>query len=651
MFHYTVIEREDTFSRLLRERFDRHRQEIAQCFFHGADPVRITGISETGDRHLHGEAVLRLETAAGNIYYKPRDGAGTELLGQINELLFGERLVPEQIGGKDYAFQKEAAHRIPSDGMERACFYEWLGRLTAVFYALGSSDMHRFNVIPAGDRPCVVDTETLLCARAKGFGGAGDFSADYGDVFPEYRMSVGECMILPRFYAKLQKSPLLPGDDCTPAGYERNFIGGFRIGYRAIQESRDAIASLLDRYAHFAVRYILRSTRTYNSIIAAYASSGSDAERKLVLDRLEKGLDCEQKRRWRPLLAWEASCVKEGDVPYFWFYAGERALRGDRRGVRLIDDFLLASPIEYAKERIRSMDERDLSVQCDYIRASLRHIDGWTDPTARFFRVPVAEPKSLPEPLPKELAVREAVEALHALWEERIPLSGGRCLWHVPLIDGKTGSLYGLARGFSGVGVFCRAAAQSTLLSGSDAALAGELANACLRDMLAFGGYLLNEYPSPPEERVIARRFDGGVGFEDGLGGFIWALERRRDADDCESRQLLEAFKPWGIGEHTEKTLESVFRTYDRSWPETDILSGGLAGRVASLLLDYRQGDAAALDQAGRLLAWMYERKRKNGSYMVFQEGRKQYFLPAFLYGNLGIAGVMLRYAELATVC
>ena len=160
----------------------------------------------------------------------------------------------------------------------------------------------------------------------------------------------------------------------------------------------------------------------------------------------------------------------------------------------------------------------------DYIRASLRHIDGWTEPAAQFLRVPVIEPKSLPAPLPKEIAVSEAVEALHTLWEERVPLSGGRSLWHVP-VDGKTRSLFGLARGFSGVGVFCRAAA---------------------------------------------------------------------------------------------------------------------------FLLAYRRGDPTALNQAGRLLAWMYDRKKKNGAYMVFREGRKQYFLPAFLQGNIGIASVMLSCAELS---
>lgn len=640
-------QKETEYIRLLRERFDLHRQEISRRFFHGVDPVAITGMSETGDRHLHGEAVLRLETTAGELYYKPRDCAGTVLLGEINLLLFGESMVPEQVSGEDYAFQKAVTQRNPAKGMERAGFYQWLGKLTAVFYALGSTDMHRFNVVSADGRPCVLDTETLLCARAEGFGGAGDFSADYGEVFPDLRMSVGECMVLPRFYAKLQKSPLLPGGDCTPVGYEACFIKGFQDGYRAIQKNRESVFSLLDRYARFAVRYILRSTRTYNSMIMEYSAAVSDAERKHALDRLEKGLDGEQMRRWRPILEWEATCIREGDVPYFWFYADERALRGDRTGVCLINDFFLESPIDYAKHRVRPMDERDLSVQCAYIRASLRHIDDWTDSAARFFRPKAQAPECLPAPLPKELAVREAAETLHKLWDDRIPLSNGRCLWHVPMIDGKPGSLYGLAEGFAGIAVFCRRASRSPLLSERDAALAEALADACFQDMLAFGRYLLNEYTTQPEERIIARRFEGSFGFENGLAGFLWALERCRDPEDRESRQMLEAFKRWSFGNYSDALLEKLFLSANLPWPETDVLAGGLAGRAASLLLAYERGDTAALEQAGSLLAWMVEQKQKNGCYQVFPKGRNQYFLPAFLRGSTGIASVMLRYAEL----
>ena len=81
-----------------------------------------------------------------------------------------------------------------------------MGRLTAVFYALGSVDMHVGNVLCCGGRPLVVDTETLLCPRGRGVSGAGEFSVEYGEVFPDYRTSVGECMVLPRFYALMQRS-------------------------------------------------------------------------------------------------------------------------------------------------------------------------------------------------------------------------------------------------------------------------------------------------------------------------------------------------------------------------------------------------------------------------------------------------------------
>ena len=51
-------------------------------------------------------------------------------------------------------------------------------------------------------------------------------------------------------------------------------------------------------------------------------------------------------------------------------------------------------------------------------------------------------------------------------------------------------------------------------------------------------------------------------------------------------------------------------------------------------------------EKAGRILLSMLERKKETGCYQVFQRGRKQYFLPAFLRGSTGIAWVMLRYAE-----
>ena len=227
------------------ERYELCRREIAEWFFEGRDPGDIIKTLETGDRHLQGEAVSRLDTAGGEaLYYKPRDCRTSELLGDVNELLFGRRLVPDQVTEQGFAFQKKEERRIPKTEEEKVSFYTWMGRLTAVFYALGSVDMHGGNVLCCGGLPVVADTETLLFPKGKGVSGAGEFSVDYGEVFPDYRTSVGECMVLPRFYAFIQRSPLLPGEGCSVEGHEDGFLFGFEEGYRRICKNREGISRI-----------------------------------------------------------------------------------------------------------------------------------------------------------------------------------------------------------------------------------------------------------------------------------------------------------------------------------------------------------------------------------------------------------------------
>lgn len=621
------------------ERYAAHRAEIGARFFDGRDPGEIITASGVGDRHLHGASVLRVGTEAGELYYKPRDCSCTDFLSELNTALFGERMTPEQISGRGYAFQKALTPEIPAEGAPRTTYYQRLGRLLAVFYALGSTDMHRGNVLAVGEHPVTVDTETLLCGRAPGIGGTGEFSVDYGDIFPEYRASVGECMVLPRFYSLRQNSPMLL-KGCDPTDYADAFLGGFLEGYRRLAERRDFIFDLLDRYRDMPFRYVMRSTRGYNAIIRAYFNAAGSAEREEALRRLDRGLSGDELIRWRPVLEWERESIREGDVPYFWFRAGETALRGDVDGGVLIPDFFRTSPAENAKERMRRMGEQDLAVQSAYIRGSLRHIDGWENRIAKYLKPTLKAPDILPAPLAPEAALAEATEALRMLWDERIPLSEKRVLWHVPLISGKVGSMFGIGDGFSGVAVFCAALASSPLLKSEDTELARNLSAACFNDLTAFGQYLLNEYPTPPEEQTLRRRLEGGFGFSDGLAGYLWALGRCGGEDAQFAARLLEGFRTWNLPKCLETELAELERAAQQPWSGTDTLENGVARRAAAALL--RQDTK----QAGRLLAWAAERKLERGVYTAFPAGRKQYFFPAFLRGSLGVAYVMLRYAE-----
>lgn len=629
------------------ERYNSCRKDIADRFFEGRDPGELTKVLKAGDSHFHGDAVCLLRTSGGErLYYKPRDGRCSELLGDVNELLFGKRLVPMQVSGEGFAFQKPSEPRIPETEEEKRSFYSWMGRLTAVFYALGSVDMHAENVLCCGGLPVVVDTETLLAPRSEHASGAGEFSADYGEVFTDYRASVGKCMVLPRFYALVQKSPLLPGRACTVEGYEAYFLSGFGEGYHKICENREGITRILKRYASIPLRCLLRSTATYVSIGMSYRNAKTPEEQDAVLKRLEKGLSAEDLAYWDKVLARERSSIREGDIPAFAAAAGKRDLTDGKGSETLIKDFLDCSAIEDAERNMARMGETDLRVQTAYIRASLKHLDGWTCEKEE------ENTSGTDAVLSGELALTEVREAVKRLWEERIPLSEGKILWHAPFVKGKPGSLFGLAEGFSGTAFFLHTCAGSTLLDGEEKQQAAEMSAAAFRSMAAFGTYLLDAYPQPPAERILFRRFSGGLDFPDGLAGFLWALRQCRNEDSETAERLLREFESWKAEENEEQALAALKRcieTAGKGTPEkTDILEGGNAGLAAILLLDKRKQElqTESREKAGRILFSMLERKKETGCYQVFQRGRKQYFLPAFLRGSTGIAWVMLRYAE-----
>ena len=639
----------------VNRRYEKHRDEIACRFFNGEDPGDIMKITGTGDAHLHGETVSRIETMSGKaVYYKPRDCRCTLLLGELCGLLFHTRMVPEQISGDGYAFQKAAVHTAPETPEKQRMYYEALGKLTAVFYALGSTDMHRSNILCENCLPVVIDTETVLCARAVGFGGSGEFSVDYGEIFPEYLTSVGESAVLPRFYALQQHSPLLPGGMCDPKPSEGFFLSGFEEGYEKIRNNREDIFSLLDRYADAPFRYLLRSTKSYAVTQVKYAAANNCAAKEQALKGLEKGLSEADLKRWKSVLSWERACIREGDIPYFWLIAGKKGLWGGRTEEPLIRDHLTASPIDHAKWRINRMDSHDLAVQTAYIRAGMRHIDGWTDRKG----AENAAAGSPNEPLTCEEAVREVCGAIDQLWQERIPLSGGKMLWHMPFVNGMPGSMFGLSEGFSGIAVFAHACASAAMLPEKSRKTAELIEEACFRDMAAFGSYLLETYPIPPEERILDRRFNGGFSFRTGLSGLLWALDRCREKDPAAAERILNGFMGWNIKDGYPEALAAFLQTPARSpeireinYPsfQTDTLDGGAVLKAARLLYAAdAEKDQDALAAAGMILKSIAERKRESGSYRVYRKSRNQYFLPAFLKGSTGIAYIMLRFAEVS---
>ncbi len=623
------------------ERYNSLRNELGHRFCNGRDPGPIVNTGDMGDRHLRGEAVTRIVTSSGNtIYYKPRDCRTTDLLGDINELLWGDRMVPHQVSGEGFAFQEEVVIKQPESDEELELYYSGLGKLAALFYALGSNDMHSHNVIPAAGGPVAVDTETVLCPRAEGVVGAGEFSVDYGEIFPEYRMSVGESMILPRFYGKGQTSPLYLPDRNAPGSFESVFLRSFAEGYRKICILKDQIVDILNRYKGTTLRYLLRSTQSYVINVWRYKLARNDEEREKVIRRLEKGLSEADIIRWKPVLEWEAKGIREGYIPYFCIKAGGRDLYGDAGDKSLIRDYLIMSPVDYARHRLDMMSEKDLAVQTSYIRASLKHIDYWEKNEKPEEKDKPAEVKALSA----EEAVEEVQITLENLWNERIELSHGCCLWHTPFINGQVGSLFGIGEGFAGIALFAKACSKSPLIKDKYSDIAKNITSSCFKDMVLFAEYLLKEYPETAGERLISRRFNGGFDLSDGIKGLLWAIDELRDENPARADAVLKGFYAWGIGYDNSKIMDDFYNLISGK-DISDCIEDGRSGLALKLLLN---SDAVSLGQAGIILQKIRQGRMSKGVCQVYDKRRHQYFLPAFLRGNSGIAYTMLRYAELS---
>ena len=553
------------------------------------------------DPHSGGRCVLRVEFDDGSsVMYKPRDlrldVAWQSLVERLNCDAPVELRTPKSIAGDGYGWTEF----IDNAGCEReqGCqrYFYRAGAWLALFHCFVTSDIHHENMIAAGDHPVPIDVETLLqagasranAARAESqayeaareliansvaavgllpaYGQSGSVVHAAGGVASEWPAGkklmwdhINSDAMRPSMVQEISKPPSnLPriGADrhVGLAAYIEDFISGFREYATFLNGlGQDPFAG----FAGLAVRKVIRPTQFYSMLLHRLKDDRTMDDGVLwssqadFLARLADW-DSDADDSW-PLQREERSAVLELNVPLFT---------------------APTDGLQRARERIRSLDEKEIAWQVEVIRQTSPDLSGLrpTDTAS-------AAPTSADEvaALPDSVVIREADAIAQQIADHAIRAGSGAAWiglgWFA---DSDASQLAVLGHDFynGACGIATFFAAHSRITQNPDSA---DLALAAI-------AYLRAELRGRRASRMGRVM---GIGGATGLGSVIYGLS-------CISR-LLDDDELIEDALGVAKLFSDELIASDK---QLDVI-GGSAGAILTLLRLYRDTEAdEVLDRA-----------------------------------------------------
>ncbi|WP_132057068.1 type 2 lanthipeptide synthetase LanM [Halorussus amylolyticus] len=494
----------------LRKRISADRAALERTFNDGTElgPVAdVEPLSE--DSHGDGEIVFAVRFADDcSVVYKPRSvGAAVafnRLLGWTNERTEGPDLyAPTVLDRGSYGWMEHLSQQPceRSDQVER--YYRRMGELSALGFALGSTDLHHENIVAVGETPVLVDLETILSPRFERPSSASPAVSSFieGSILdtllvpfskhtgadnhelmtsglseltnetretkrPNFRRPNTDAMDITFdkvYHFDGENLPRLDGEVRGVSEYLAPLKRGFRDVMAAVLDHRDELASPDGPLAAFEgteIRYLVRPTGAYASLLAErrYASRlRSGVRQSLTMESLyEQFVSDAENPGLSDLVTCEKAALLDGIVPRFTAEATGRELRdgrGNPQGV-FTDD----SPVEHASRRISSLDAHQVETQLRLIDLTL---------TDSQVSDPVSPPSEGPSRSVSDAdSPREFVSAIADLLDETATrYSDGSLRWAEFARSSPTDHVLprepglGLYEGYAGVGVFLAAAA------------------------------------------------------------------------------------------------------------------------------------------------------------------------------------------------
>lgn len=378
--------------------------------------------SGVSDFHNHGKSVYLLWFGTNKLVYKPRDlildVKFQNLLSWYN-LKFNKNLYVTNILNRgNYGWVEYIEHLPCTYESDFIQFYTYLGYLLFLLFAMRGNDIHFENIIAKGNRPVLVDIETLFhntteyrkeyetadklifsllekSVKRVGIlpnivwgkdGNSGvdisGLSSSAGEMIPIERASIMHSMTdemkIGYEQSALQSKDNQPfiqsGKDVDLNSYKNYVSAGFKEAYEIISKDPSSIEEFLveiEKFNNAYSRQIMRPTQFYSNLIQtsyhpSFLRSGLD--REMLFSKVWK-IVFEDKKVQR-IASSEFESLLLGDIPLFQTKISDRFLCSE---LTKYQNFFNISGMELAIQQIKDFCQKDMEFQLNLIETTLNY--------------------------------------------------------------------------------------------------------------------------------------------------------------------------------------------------------------------------------------------------------------------------------------
>jgi type 2 lantibiotic biosynthesis protein LanM len=388
------------------------KEHLVRDFCEGRDFSKIQRIeSGFSDFHNGGKAVVKIRLDNGHtLIYKPqsleKELMFQEIYGQFLENVGLNNRKMQILVRRDYGWEEYIERLECHSVQETERYFQRLGVLLFLCYAVNANDVHQENIIASGEYPVFMDLETFPGCRQKKdiqhadqkvreeiagsvlstgllpvlmWGGDGEgvivnaLHRKRQELTP-FQLPVICCSGSSKIHIEYRKKkifagsslPVYKGEEVNSADYEASLEKGFTAAYHFMLDNKENLVKTLERFFAYKSRILLRHTQQYSmllqiSLYPEFLERGEKRDLFLhVVDKQRMAVDINE---------YERHALRQMDVPIFYVQGKDTSLYAGN-DVR-VPDFYEKSAYQIWKEKTDRLGVEDLEKQLRFMKLSM----------------------------------------------------------------------------------------------------------------------------------------------------------------------------------------------------------------------------------------------------------------------------------------